>query len=123
MRFQEMNTLRQLEQYQQRVSQLEEELERMNEMIRELRLNLEKERDRVSELTIHSRQQQERIESLASSVGEKDLLVAEFTNKLHLQVGENASLQDEIKRLLADNQNLRQRVEELEPIKALHLDR
>ena len=119
----EMNTLRQLEQYQQRIGSLEKELEDMNELVRTLRVQIEQEKFKITELTIAGRQQGEKIEQLNQTVKDKDNLIEEFRSKLNMEVNENATLMEENKRILAEHIELRKRIEELRPLEQLSLDR
>ena len=102
---------------------LEAEVDRMNDLIRDLRVVIEQEREKVQISTIQNRKQADEIESLKQTIAERDNLIGEFRNKLSLQVNENESLNEENKRLMADNMALKQRIEELRPLEQLNLDR
>lgn len=95
----------------------------MNDLIRDLRVVIEQEREKVQISTIQNRKQADEIESLKQTIAERDNLIGEFRNKLSLQVNENESLNEENKRLMADNMALKQRIEELRPLEQLNLDR
>ena len=75
------------------------------------------------ELTITGRRQDEKIEQLNQTIAGKDSLITEFRNKLNMEVNEVATLTEENKRILAENGELRKRIEELRPLEQLQLDR